>query len=61
MNTKQGISFSFLISLIIGGFIIGMGLIYAIQTGRLEHIFWSIIAAAVVLLVLRRFISGIFA
>ena len=61
MNTKQGISFSFLISRILGVFIVGMGLIYAVQTGRLEYIFWSIIAAAVVLLVGGRFITGIFA
>lgn len=33
--------------------IMGMGLIYALQTGRFECIFWSIIAAAVVLLVFR--------
>ncbi|MHC1610840.1 MAG: ATP-dependent protease LonB [Candidatus Methanospirareceae archaeon] len=33
--------------------LIGMGLIYALQTGRFEYIFWSIIAAAVVLLVFR--------
>ncbi len=33
--------------------IMGMGLIYAIQTGRFEYIFWSIIAAAVVMLVFR--------
>ena len=33
--------------------IMGMGLIYALQTDRFEYIFWSIIAAAVVLLVFR--------
>ena len=33
--------------------IMGMGLIYALQTGRFEYIFWSIIAAAVVMLVFR--------
>jgi Lon-like ATP-dependent protease len=33
--------------------IMAMGLIYAVQTGRFEYVFWSIIAAAVVLLVFR--------
>ncbi|MHC1600159.1 MAG: ATP-dependent protease LonB [Candidatus Methanospirareceae archaeon] len=33
--------------------IMGMGLIYALQEGKIEYIFWSIIAAAVVLLVFR--------
>lgn len=33
--------------------IMGMGLIYALQTGRFEYIFWSIIAGAVVMLVFR--------
>lgn len=33
--------------------IMGMGLIYMVQTGRFEYIFWSIIAAAAVLLVFR--------
>ena len=33
--------------------IMGMGLIYAIQTGKFEYIFWAIIAAAVMLLVFR--------
>ena len=33
--------------------IMGMGVIYALQTGRLEYIFWSIIAALVLLLALR--------
>ncbi len=33
--------------------IMGMGLVYALQTGRFEYIFWSIIAAAVVMLVFR--------
>jgi Lon-like ATP-dependent protease len=33
--------------------IIGVGLIYAIQTGKFEYIFWAIIAAAVMLLVFR--------
>lgn len=33
--------------------IMGMGLIYTIQTGKFEYIFWSIIAAAAVLLVFR--------
>ncbi len=33
--------------------IIGMGLIYAVQTGKFEFVFWSIIAAAVILLAFR--------
>ena len=33
--------------------IMGMGLIYALQTNKFEYVFWSIIAAAVVLLVFR--------
>jgi Lon-like ATP-dependent protease len=33
--------------------IMAMGLIYSVQTGRFEYVFWSIIAAAVVLLVFR--------
>jgi len=33
--------------------IMGMGLIYTVQTGKFEYIFWSIIAAAAVLLVFR--------
>jgi Lon-like ATP-dependent protease len=33
--------------------IMGMGLIYAVQTGKFEYIFWAIIAAAVMLLVFR--------
>ena len=33
--------------------IMGMGLIYMVQTGRFEYIFWSIIASAVLLLVFR--------
>jgi len=38
---------SFFLSFIIF-LILGMGVIYAIQTGRFEYIFWSLIAAAVV-------------
>ena len=33
--------------------IMGMGLIYALQTDKFEYVFWSIIAAAVLLLVFR--------
>jgi Lon-like ATP-dependent protease len=33
--------------------IMGMGLIYAVQTGKFEYVFWAIIAAAVMLLVFR--------
>ncbi|RZN40100.1 MAG: ATP-dependent protease LonB [Methanophagales archaeon ANME-1-THS] len=33
--------------------VMGMGLIYTVQTGKFEYIFWSIIAAAAVLLVFR--------
>jgi Lon-like ATP-dependent protease len=33
--------------------IMAMGLIYSVQTGRFEYVFWSIIAAAVLLLVFR--------
>lgn len=33
--------------------IMSMGLIYSVQTGRFEYVFWSIIAAAVVLLAFR--------